>query len=358
MKLLTGPLVLMPAFVCCVGVALPITNSQANQGAKKESNSASTRSVEVRWTSGSIVVMTLLQDQIEVATDYGKLNVPAKDIRSIEFGVRTSDEERRKIEDAIRRLSNNAFNDRESASRELVAFGPKAFVRVQRAASDETLEAAKRAETVLSTIRERHPARLLRGQEDDVVRTTKFSIVGRVTTPIIKAKAEDFGELELRPDRLLAIRSLTADAKKEVVIDAATYGGQGDPKWLDTGVRCDPLIGLKVSATGQVDLWPQQPGQYMSSPDGQGGGWGGGMAMGNFRGGRRGAPTGSGGELVGRIGENGAPFVIGSRFTKTPKSAGKLYLQIVPSPWGNPSTGEYRVSVSLGNFAEDGDSDD
>ena len=44
--------------------------------------------VEVSFTNGSIVVMTLLQDNIEITTEYGKLVVPQKDIRQIEFGVR------------------------------------------------------------------------------------------------------------------------------------------------------------------------------------------------------------------------------------------------------------------------------
>ena len=35
-------------------------------------------------------------------------------------------------------------------------------------------------------------------REDDIIRTSKFTIVGRITTPTLKARAEDFGELKRR----------------------------------------------------------------------------------------------------------------------------------------------------------------
>jgi hypothetical protein len=314
-------------------------------------------SVEVRFANGSVVMMTLLQEKIEVLTEYGKLTVPHKDIRQIEFGVRTTAEETRKIDDALRRLSSNAYQEREAAVRDLVALGPRAHLRLGSAAAGEDPEAVRRVQSVLSQIRQKFHPRLLRRREDDVVRTAKFTVVGRITTPTLKAKVEEFGELDLRPERLLVIRWLVGEMTKDAVIDAAIYGSPGDRKWLDTGVRVDPYVGLRITATGQVDLWPQQPGQYMAGPDGQVGAGGGGVVVGRGRPVRLGTGT-SGGELVGRIGEDGRPFLVGSRHTQTPGEAGKLYLQIVPSPWGNASTGEYRVKITTGPFADDNDGDE
>ena len=42
---------------------------------------------EVRFADGSVVRMTMLQDQLDVMTRYGKLSVPLADIRRIEFGL-------------------------------------------------------------------------------------------------------------------------------------------------------------------------------------------------------------------------------------------------------------------------------
>jgi hypothetical protein len=82
--------------------------------------------------------------------------------------------------------------------------------------------------------------------------------------------------------------------------------------------------------SGQVDLWPQTPGQYMTGPAGY----------------EAGRPGHLPGMLLGKIGENGKVFVIGERYDGTPGQDGKLFLHIVPSPWGNPSTGGYAVRVA------------
>jgi hypothetical protein len=309
--------------------------------------------VEVRFTNGSIVVMTLLQETIEVQTEYGRLTVPHRDVRQIEFGVRTSEEERQKIDDALRRLANTSFKEREAAVQDLVRLGLQAYPRLRATKSDDP-EVAQRVQAAAEQIREKVNSRLLRRTDDDIVRTAKFTIVGRVMTAVIKARAEEFGDLDLRPARLLSVRRLAGDDKKEVAVDAATYGGQGDVKWFDTGVRVETDMGLKVTAAGQVDLWPQQPGQYMAGPDGQKNG----VVFGPGQFARQAGTGTTGGELLGRIGETGTPFVVGSRYTRTQREGGKLYLRMVPSPWGNPSTGEYRVAIIAGSFATDGDPDD
>lgn len=42
---------------------------------------------EVRFNDGSLVRMTILQDDLEVMTKYGKLTIPLKDIRRIDLGL-------------------------------------------------------------------------------------------------------------------------------------------------------------------------------------------------------------------------------------------------------------------------------
>jgi len=312
--------------------------------------------VEVRFTNGSVVVMTLLQDKIEIVTEYGKLTIPPRDIRAIEFGIHTTPDEAKKLDDAITLLGSSAGNDRDAAVTDLVAMGPLAYQRLIKAATSKDPEVSRRAESALKTIREKYPAKLLRNRDDDVVRTQKFSIVGRITTPTLKAKADDFGELDLRPGRLLAMRALSVDSLKSVNVDAAIYGAPGNNKWMPTGIKLEAGVGVKISASGQIDLLPNQPGQRIVGPDGGTGGahFGGGMMGGGKR---FFNPNGQiGGELMGRIG-NGPIFFVGSRHTFTPKTAGELHLMIQQSPWGCPSNGEFRVSVSAGPLMDDVDED-
>jgi hypothetical protein len=54
----------------------------------------------------------------------------------------------------------------------------------------------------------------------------------------------------------------------------------------------------------------------------------------------------NGGALLGKIGENGEPFVVGERYEATPEKEGTLFLQIAPSPWQCPSAGTYDVKIT------------
>ena len=56
----------------------------------------------------------------------------------------------------------------------------------------------------------------------------------------------------------------------------------------------------------------------------------------------------NGGALLGKIGENGTPFLIGDQYEATPDVEGKLFLQIGPSPWGCDSTGKYDLVIKRG----------
>ena len=46
-------------------------------------------------------------------------------------------------------------------------------------------------------------------------------------------------------------------------------------------------------------------------------------------------------------------FLVGESHDSVPNRDGKLYLHIVPSPWGNASTGVYQVKITpRGEFGE------
>ena len=100
--------------------------------------------VEVRFSNGSVVMMTLLQGHIEIVTDYGKLLVPARDIRAIEFGIHATAAEKRKLDEAIERLGSASHSERETAGQDLVAMGPLAYLRALAACKAKDLEVSRR----------------------------------------------------------------------------------------------------------------------------------------------------------------------------------------------------------------------
>ncbi len=298
--------------------------------------------VEMTFANGSLVRLALLPDKIEISTPYGKLLVPVRDIRRIDFGLHLPEGTDQKIEAAIKQLASAEYKEREEAVRALVALGAYAYPALVPAAKSKEPEVARRAQDALAKIRAKVPAKDLRLGADDKVVTPRFTIVGRILTPSLKAKSEYFGDVELSLTKLRHLRILVDSRDTDVVVAAAKYALPN--QWLDTGITLDSSATLAVLASGEVDLRPTLPGQYICGPRGYTSTpFGKGVKKGGLGVPARAYP----GTLLGRIGDNGETFVIGDRFESAPEREGKLYLQIVSSPYDNAVTGSYQVKIAV-----------
>lgn len=290
--------------------------------------------VEVRFADGSTVRMAVLQENLEVQTRYGKLTVPIHEVRRLELGMHMPEGVSERIETAVRRLGSTSFREREDATQELVTLGAYAYPAVHEAAKSADLEVAQRAADVIKKLREKVPADQLRLNPQDKIQTTEFLIIGRLGSSAIKARNVYFGDIQLKLCELHSIRWMSGTGESELLVEAVKHGSPGST-WLDTGVDVETDTFLRITATGQVDLWPATPGQYTSGPTG-------------YR--NAAVVQGTGyhpGTLIGRIGDKGQAFLIGDRHEVTPKREGRLFLMIVPSPWNNASGGGYTVRMSM-----------
>jgi hypothetical protein len=334
-------------FACAA--AFIVSGGHAAGDAQKDD----TGEAEVLFANGSLVRLTLIQDKIDIETLYGKLSVPIKHVRRIEFGLHVPEGTDKKVEAAINQLSSGEYKERDAAVRTLVGLGAYAYPAVLKAAKSADPEVAKRATDAAARIRARLPAKELHPSPDDRVVTGKFTIVGRIVTPTILARTEYFGETRLSLPQLRHLRVLTDAKETDVLIDATKYANAN--QWLETNVAVDHASVLSIAATGQVDLAPQQPGNYVCGPLGygpraKGGGFaaGGGGGFGKKGGGMLGPQIVSG-TLLGRIGETGEVFIIGERFEATPPGEGKLFLHINPSQYDTSSSGMYQVRIGVKN---------
>lgn len=328
-----------------VATLVAIAAGNAQTGAKKENPGE----VEILFANGSLVRLTLVQEKIEVNTLYGKLSVPLKDIRRIEFGVHVPEGVDKKVEAAIKLLGSADFKERDGAMRDLVSFGAYAYPALLQAAKSSELEVAKRATDAVTRIRAKVPAKDLRVGEDDRIVTGVFTIVGRIVTPTIKAQTEYFGEAQLSLSQLRHLRVLVESRDTDVTIDAAKYASAN--QWLATNVIVDGSSILTISAAGQVDLRPQFPGNYVCGPQGYSRTVAAVAGAAVFGKKAAGGPAARiyPGVLLGRIGENGDVFVIGERFEGSLERDGKLYLHINPSQYDTTSSGTYQVRISTRN---------
>jgi hypothetical protein len=301
--------------------------------------------VEVLFLNGSKVRVIIQTEKLDIATIYGKLTVPIQDVQAIEFGLHYPEGATEKINVAIKNLGSSDYRARELAAKTLMDFGPFAYPAVVRTTKVKETEVAARARDIVQKLQAKYSKKDLRTSVDDRVVTPTQTIVGHILTSTVKTKAEYFGEIEHKLANMRMLRAIIASPPEvDVTVDARKYANAG--QWLDTAYQVDGRAPIVVTAKGQVDQWPQQPGQYLCGPSGMnggrlGGGPGGGRIV--MMGGNNGN---LGGVLMGKIGEDGEPFIIGDRYEIKSETEGKLFLQIGPSPWGCPSAGSYEVKIS------------
>jgi hypothetical protein len=315
-----------------------LTLPLAAVGQEKTAPERKPSDVEIQFANGSAVRMVLETAAVEVRTPYGTLSIPVKDIKQIEFGVHMSDDVERQIEESIRRLNAENFREREAATNTLLKLGADAYPAVVEAARNATdLEAAKRAKALMQIMGQKIPQKDLRLQYNDSILTPTFTIVGRIITPTIKARADYFGAVQLQVAQLRLLRSTDLPVEINVFVDASKYASPNS-EWLATDFTLDARTRITVTAMGTVNLRPNIIGAALEC---------------NANGYATGAAAAAAvrarrpGALMGRIGDNGPPFVIGENYEGTPAREGKLYLQIVPSPYNAESTGGYQVKINV-----------
>src|SRR5260370_21250556 len=110
-------LVLAGTAIALVAPALGQTSKDGKGGgtnaAPVAKAAAAPKEAEGRFVNGSIVFMTLLPEALEVQTAFGKLTVPPKEIRAIEFGVHLPEGVSGKVEALVRQLAHHNYRLRD-----------------------------------------------------------------------------------------------------------------------------------------------------------------------------------------------------------------------------------------------------
>jgi hypothetical protein len=292
--------------------------------------------VVLRFHNGSVIQPAALLDSLEMETKLGKLSIPANEIRRIDFGFRLSEEDSKKLEQAIRDLGGARFQARDAATKTLMRMGRLAYPALLEARKSSDLETTKRVEAILKDIRLRVPPERLKTRKTDIVKTSDSSVAGQITAANLRIRSELFGEVKVPAFQLRELRSSLPGGEIVVALDAAKYGQM--TTWMETDFEVTMGNRLEISATGELNLDPMN------------------RINNNFCRGVRpdGTPqlvSGEGhipGKLLGRIGTDGPVFPIGSRYSGFPTREGKLYLRIVTIWHANSlqAEGIYQVRVS------------
>ncbi len=293
--------------------------------------------VVLRFHNGSVIQPAVLLDALEIETKFGKVSIPASEIRGIDFAFRLTAEDTRKLEQALRDLGNNKHKIRDAAQKTLRDMGRLAYPALRGLAKGSDLETTRRVEALLKEIKARVPEDRLKFRRQDIVRTTDSTVAGQIIAASLRLRCELFGEMKVPVAQMRDLRSLLPGGNVLVAVVASKNGNR--TTWMETGFEVTADTRLEIRVTGEINLDPRnQLGNPALTqrvrPDGNP----------NFNVGDFASP----GTLLGRIGQDGPPFVVGSRYSGTPNREGKLFLRIVTfiTPNNVRAEGSYQVNIS------------
>jgi hypothetical protein len=298
-----------------IGLVLAAALAQASTPAK------------VCLDDGSQIYMSCMTDKVTVATKYGELAIPITDIRYIDFCFRAPDDAGAMIDTNIKLLGSESYKQRTAALNDLQRFGRLAYPSLKRVNSPD-LEILKRVKILLAEMEK--TSNLPDTRDHDIIITNGFQVNGKITTKSFKMTSPVLGEHALQLHSLRYLNFFNNATEVELSVDATRTHAD----WFDTNLVVDKTNQLSITASGQIDCWPQTPGQYMAGPGGH-----------NIPGKDGRYLTGA---LIGRIGEHNESFMVGEQFEAPVNNEGKLFLRIVSSSWGTASVGTYKVKVKVG----------
>jgi hypothetical protein len=240
-------------------------------------------------------------------TQHGTLKVPLKSVRECTFGVHVDNPKR--YETYAAELGGK-YGERDAAT--------KFFKENRRGAYKYLLPLKDSADQEV-----KNRVALLLKEYDGVFPTVADQLTltdGYLSGEVMGEKLEGeslLGKLSVPFCQIKSIQTRVQRAKLTLIPDG---------KWVEAAFVIDGRV--LITASGQVDLWPAQPGTYIAEPNGY---------STHFEG----YPAGA---LLGRV--DGKVFFVGNRCQADSMGRGKLELKINGTPWRDmiPS-GSFEVVV-------------
>lgn len=272
--------------------------------------------IQVTTSDGSILRGEVLPSEIVFETKWGTIKVPFKDVAGLSLAPRIPADQEGAVRSSLEALGGSGYREREAAQKHLLDLGIGAWWKLKRhpAADPET---KKRVELVLKQLGDEPSV-------EDELRTVLGVFHGKVVNKGFNVKNRCLGEL------ILPIHSISEIRVRQLVeleVDASSAG------WVGTGAFALTSSEIELSAAGVADLWPQQPGQYVTGPKGY-------STVGRNS-------SFAGGALLMRVGQ-GDPILAGEKLHHRCERGGEIKLILAPNPWENAKTiGRYKVKVEV-----------
>jgi hypothetical protein len=317
---------------------------------------AQSSNVELKLTlrDGNVVSGSSTISNIVLVTDYGKLDIPLKNVISLDLGLSADKAKEGKIAGLVSQLSNSSEELRKSAYDELAKMDIRAIVTISDLLSSAKYQASTytdyTAEAALAELQLKYGVDAGFSSKDIISIDYEYSIGGMYDFTKIDLKTA-YGTLSIPKEKIKHIDVLYTGGNESGEMTFRLMGSKHissnmDGGWLKTGITVKPGQKLTINASGEITFASLSGAAY--KPDGSVAGSQDAAAANTYDSYGSGAAYPTYGNVVYRIGENSTQVLkAGAKFSGTASSGGMLYLSVYETVYNASNSGSYTVKIAL-----------
>ncbi len=314
------------------------------------------QSVELRLTlrDGNVMSGTSQIGTVTLSTDYGRLDIPVKNVSSIDIGITPDKAEEGKVINLLKQLSNSSEEMRKNAYEELVKMDARAIPVVNNFISSAAYTSSTytdyTAENALTDLMTANNVESNFSDKDIVNIDYSYTMGGIYDFKKLDLKTT-YGTLSIPKEKIQHIDVMytgSSEGEKVFKLLASKHiSGNTNGGWLKTGIMVKQGQQMKLNATGEIMLASLSNNKY--HPDGSTGTTGTTSYEGesdyNYDSGTTYPVYGN---VVYKIGETSTqPLKAGAKFSGKAAASGMLYLAIYETVFNASNTGSYTVKLSI-----------
>lgn len=299
---------------------------------------------------GNVVTGEAKVSNIILTTDYGKLEIPIKNVTTIELGIHPDNSKKTKLENLTKQLSNSNEEMRGNAYKEITSMSASIIPVLEEISyssnyipgdfNDYSLSNA------ISELKATHNISNNYKTKDVVFIDYEYNMGGIYSFKTIELKTE-YGTLNIPRNKIEKIDVMFYDASegagmKTFKLFANKHiSGNKDGGWLKTGVMVKNGQGIDIIATGEIALASLSGNSY--KPDGAHKN----SSSNDFTANSSSSSYPVYGNAVYKIGESGTAVRAGSSYKGKSTSSGMLYISIYETVYNASNTGFYIVKLKV-----------
>ncbi len=309
--------------------------------------------LKVTLRDGNVMSGTSKIANVSLVTDYGKLEIPIKNVSSFDIGISSDKLTSDKVVNLVKQLANSSEQMRKNAYEELGKMDIRAIPAISDFIYTSKYEPSTytdyTADGALAELQAKYNVTDGYSSKDIVSIDYEYSMGGKYDFVKIDLKTE-YGTLSIPKEKIKHIDVMyTGDAGAGEMtfkllatkhISSNTNGG-----WLKTGLMVKAGQKFSIVATGEVTLASLSGSKY--KPDGTIAGAAATEAVeSDYQYGGNNYP--SYGNVVFKVGETSTQALkAGAKFSGNSPSNGMLYISIYETVYNAANTGSYTVKISL-----------